>query len=194
MIVVVEGPSATGKTTWCRRHAPRWLPEAGRWSTDDILRYQIDRWRRALASDARGEVAVLDGDPFELYYSWAAWRVGNLSETDWEAAVETTRRHFVAGDYGLADLILYADPGEDELRRRREADNARSRRNFGLHTSMRPYLRQWYEAISRLDPTRVVWEHPADGLTADLLAIGPRPARPDPERFDVLIASLPAAP
>lgn len=194
MIVVVEGPSATGKTTWCRRHAPNWLPEPGRRSTDEILRHQIGRWRRSVASDARGEVVVLDGDPFKLYYSWAARRLGNLTEAEWDAVVEMTRRQFVAGDYGLADLVLYSDPGEDELRQRKEADNTRARRNFELHTSMTPYFRQWYEAVRCLDPTRVVWEHPSGGLTADLLAVGKRPSRSDPELFDVLLASLPAAP
>jgi hypothetical protein len=194
MIVVVEGPSATGKTTWCRRHAPRWLPEPGRWPIDRVLRYQVDRWRQAVALDAHGEIVVLDGDPFKLYYSWAAWRVGSLTETEWEAAVETTRRDFVAGDCGLADLVLHSDPGEDELRRRMEADHRRARRNFELNTSMRPYFRQWYETVRTLDPKRVVWEHPADGLTEDLLAAGRRPSRSDPGLFDELLARLHPAP
>ncbi len=43
---------------------------------DQILLYQVDRWRRAVAVDERGEVVVLDGDPFKLYYGWASWRVG----------------------------------------------------------------------------------------------------------------------
>lgn len=192
MIVVVEGPSATGKTTWCKQHAPQWLPEPVRGSSDDILRYQIDRWRRALDSDGRDELVVLDGDPFKLYYSWAAWRVGKLTDTEWGSVVDAARRHFVSGEHGLADLILYSDPGEDELRRRKEGDDTRSRRNFELHTNMRPYFRQWYEAMGRLDPTRVVWEHPADGLTADLLSVGRRPSRSDPQRLECLLSGLPA--
>lgn len=39
---------------------------------------------------------------------------------------------------------------------------------------MRPHLRQWHEAVRRVDPKRVGWEHPAAGLPKDLLALGPR--------------------
>ena len=134
---------------------------------------------------------MLDGDPFKLYYSWAEWRVGALDESDWEAKVEATRRQLINGDYGIADLVLYSDPGEVELRRRKKADRTRSRRSFERHTAMRPYFAQWYEAVSTLDPSRVVWEHPADGLSEDLLALGRRRSRSDPELFDRLLARLP---
>ena len=193
MIVVVEGPSAAGKTTWCKRHAGLWLPEPGRWPVEQVRQYQIDRWRQAVAADATGEVVVLDGDPFKLYYSWAAWRVGTLTDVEWTVVVETTRHHFVLGDYGLADLVLYSDPGEDELRIRKQADRTRTRRNFEQNTAMRPYFRQWYEAVKRLDPSRVLWEHP-DGLSDDVLALGPRESRSNPELFDRLILSLPSTP
>jgi len=191
MIVVVEGPSAAGKTTWCRRNASRWLPEPERGPIDQVLRYQIDRWRKAVAADAAGELVMLDGDPFKLYYSWAEWRAGALDESEWEARVDTTRRQFINGDYGVADLVLYSDPGEVELRRRKEADRTRSRRSFERHTAMRLHFAQWYEAVSALDPNRVVWEHPADGLTEDLLALGRRRSRSDPGLFDHLLARLP---
>lgn len=191
MIVVVEGPSAAGKTTWCRRHATWWLPEPGRGPIDRVLRYQIDRWRTAVAADAAGELVVLDGDPFKLYYSWAEWRTGAMNSSEWETTVEATRRQFINGDYGLADLVLYSDPGEGELRRRKEADHTRSRRGFERHTAMRPHFAQWYEAVSSLDPKRVVWEHPDHGLTEHQLAFGPRRSRSDPQLFDHLLARLP---
>lgn len=188
MIVVVEGPA--GKTTWCKAHAPQRLPESCRGSIDEILRYQIDRWRQATAADARGELMVLDGDPFKLYYSWATWIVGQITNSEWFEAVEATRRHFVAGDYGLSDLVLYTDPGESELRRRKRADATRTRRNFDLHTAMRPHFRRWYEAVARLDERRVIWDHPAEGLTEQLLAVGPRPTRSNPQLFDRVLANL----
>lgn len=191
MIVVVEGPSAAGKTTWCRRNSLRWLPEPGRGPIDEVLRYQVNRWRQAVAADAAGELVVLDGDPFKLYYSWAEWRAGALDRSEWEAVVATTRRHFIDGDYGLADVVLYSDPGEAELRRRKEADRTRVRRGFERHTAMRPHFAQWYEAVSTLDSNRVLWEHPADGVTAELLALGRRRSRSDPELFDRLLGALP---
>lgn len=191
MIVVVEGPSAAGKTTWCRRNASRWLPEPERGPIDQILRYQVERWHHAVAADAAGELVVLDGDPFKLYYSWAEWRTGALDESEWEATVETTRRQFIDEDYGIADLVLYSDPGEAELRRRKEADRTRSRRGFERHTAMRPHFAQRYQAVSTLDPNRVVWEHPAEGLSDDLLELRRRRSRSDPGLFDHLLARLP---
>jgi len=193
MIIVVEGPSAAGKTTWCAQHAGAWLPEPGRGPIEEVLRNQADRWRRAVAADAAGEVVVLDGGPFKLYYSWAAWRLGVMSKDEWDVTVETTRHQFVNGDFGLADLVLYSDPGEKELRRRKEADRTRSRRNFELHTTMRPFFRQWYESVSRLDPKRVIWEHPEEGLTQNLLSPGRRESRSAPQLFDRLLAGLPTA-
>ena len=194
VIVVVEGPSAAGKTTWCRDDASTWLAEPGRWPMEEILRYQIERWRKAVAADARGEIVVLDGDPFKLYYSWASWRVGHITDEQWSEALEAARHQFVEGNYGLADLILYADPGLEELRRRRDADATRLRRNFELHTSMRPHFRAWYESVAALDRHRVVWEHPDGGLTDELLAIGRRPERSDPRLFEKLLAHLEAEP
>lgn len=189
MIVVVEGPSAAGKTTWCRTHAPQWLPEPLR--SDDVLGYQIDRWRTAVA--AGPEVVFLDGDPFKLYYSWACWRIGRIDKPTWREEVRVARELFVGGDYGIADLILYADPGLDELYRRKAADTTRQRRNFEPHTQMRPYFREWYEAVADLDPRRVLWEHPTGGVSEDHLSVGPRPGRSDPDLFDHLLARLTVA-
>jgi hypothetical protein len=190
MIVVVEGPSAAGKTTWCRRHAPRALPEPGRWPMDEVRRYQLARWREALRADAAGEIVVLDGDPFKLYYAYAQRALGEITAAGWDAEVALFRPLVAAGDHGLADLVLYADPGDAELARRREADATRSRRNFARHTAMRPAFRRWYEGVSALDPARVVWEHPRAGLTADLLALAPRSPRSGADLFDRLLTAV----
>jgi hypothetical protein len=187
MIVVVEGPSAAGKTTWCRRHAPRWLPEPGRWTMAEILRYQRDRWRKAVDADTAGELIVLDGDPFKLYCTWAQRKLDQITEADWRDEVERFRRHFARNEYGLADLVLYADPPVDVLIRHKEADSTRTRRNFDLHIAMRPYFRQWYEAVADLDRARVLWEHPSIGITEALIKLGPRPARSGADLFDRLL-------
>ena len=78
---------------------------------DEVRRYQLARWREALRADAAGEVVVLDGDPFKLYYAYARRALGETAAADWDAEVALFRRLVVAGDHGLADLVLYADPG-----------------------------------------------------------------------------------
>jgi GTPase SAR1 family protein len=190
VIVVVEGPSAAGKTTWCRRHARRWLPEPGPWPMARVLAYQRSRWREALRADAAGEVVVLDGDPFKLYYPYAQRWLGEITTGDWDSEVARARRLVAAGDRGLADLVLYADPGAAELARRRDGDPTRSRRNFARHTAMRPAFRRWYEAVASLDPARVVWSHPDAGLTEDLLAVGRRDPRSGAGLFGRLLTAL----
>lgn len=158
---------------------------------DAVLRYQVDRWRQAVAHDGHGELVVLDGDPSKLYFSWALRQEGALSEGEWQQAIETVRTQFATGDLGLADLVLYSDPGEHELRRRKASDRTRSRRNFERNTALRSHFHRWYQSLSALDPARVIWEHPAGGLTDAHLALGSRPSRSDPELLDRLLEGLP---
>lgn len=94
----------------------------------------------------------------------------------------------VAGS-ALADLVLVSIPDGAELRRRRAADPTRRRRAFALHGRLAEPLREWYAAVERVDPGRVVWELPAGGLPAALPA--PRLDRCDPARLDAVLEALP---
>lgn len=148
-------------------------------------------------ADEAGEVVVLDGDPLKLWYAYAERVAGSIAESSWRAAVEESRRDVQRGDLGFADLVLYGDPGVDELRRRKEADATRTRRNFERHTAMVPSFRRWYEALAEIDatagePRRVIWEHPPTGLDGVLRSgrIEPRPARSDPGVLDAVLARL----
>lgn len=118
------------------------------------------------------------------------WRVGQTNDAEWREAAERGRKRFAFGDYGLADLVLYADPGIERLRRHKEGDLTRRRHNFDLHTSMRPYFQQWYESVANLDPDRVIWHHPTDGISADLLRVGRRPQRSSVKLLDRVLDRL----
>jgi hypothetical protein len=100
---------------------------------DEILRHQLARWQTAIDADREGELIVLDGDPFKLYYSWAERQLSLIPETSWLATVQRFRGHFARGEYGLADLVLYADPPLEELIWRKDDAtlNRRSRSNLG---------------------------------------------------------------
>ena len=163
------------------------VARAGQMGDEEILRYQRDRWRKAVDADTAGELIVLDGDPFKLYYSWAQRQLDHITEADWRDEVKGSRRQFALDEYGLADLVLYADPGVDVLIRHKKSDSTRTRRNFDLHIAMRPYMRQWYEAVADLDRARVVWEHPSSGITEALTKLGPRPDRSGADIFDRLL-------
>lgn len=76
------------------------------------------------------------------------------------------------------------------LRARQEADATRRRRSFALHSSLIEPLRSWYQAVDALEPGRVVWEFPANGVP--LPCPGLRPQRSDPARLDQLVSLLPS--
>lgn len=89
MILVVEGPSAAGKTTWCRQHTAaavtvaEYTPTGGEPDGSDLpaqaafwTTVNVARWAQALATEARAGIAVCDTDPLKLHYSWSLARIG----------------------------------------------------------------------------------------------------------------------
>jgi hypothetical protein len=201
VIVVVTGPSAAGKTTWCRQHfpentVPEYVP-----SSDDLpgpdpavqaafwSEINSRRWLQALHQERASAVAVCDDDPLKLHYSWSLARIGALSWQQWQAEVDAHRLAVAAGKLGFADLILVSVPAEEELRRRRDADPTRQRRNFDLHIRLIEPLREWYQAVERVGAARVLWELPPAGLPVGLPQ--PREDRCDPAVYDAVVAALP---
>jgi AAA domain-containing protein len=205
VIVVVEGPSGAGKTTWTRRHcdpavivaetsaveaaaapAQRDQPQA---AAEFWARLNSARWRQALRIEEAHGIAVCDSDPFKLHYPWTLWRTGHASRSDWTTELEASRRAFEAGRLGIADLMLVTIPDRDTLVRRRAKDKSRLRRNFDLHVQLTAAIDEWYRAIEQLDPGRVIWHLPAEGLPGKL---PPREPRSGIQLFDALLARLPA--
>jgi hypothetical protein len=203
VIVVVEGVSAAGKTTWCRTHFPELTvgeqqaaPELERrLPANDRERFWLARnaarWHEANRLESEMGLAVCDTDPFKLHYAWSLWRIGEIAENRWRLAASLAARAFEDASLGLADLFLIADASPTELRRRREADLhgiGRSRGKFELHLLLREALHDWYDAVERLDPGRVRLELPIDGR---LPAPEPRLPRSGRSLFDALLAELP---
>lgn len=201
MIVVVEGPSGAGKTTWCRTHGGAYalleappdhaaVPTEPEANARFWVERNVHRWKQVLARERRDGLVVVDVDPFKLHYVWTLWRSGQVSQREWELQREASRAAFSAGEYALADLYLVSDVAEASLRARRDADTKRQRRNFERHVLLRDSLRRWYRAIDELEPGRVRFGLPEAGLTPELLAIGPRRVRSSAELFETLLARL----
>lgn len=206
MIVVVEGPSAAGKTTWVRAHhaehevaeyrAADGDPEPGPDAhPEEQARYWAEvaarRWRLARIEEDRSGLAVCDSDPFKLHYAWGLWRIGKLAPVAWYAQARAYRRAFMTGRLGLADLTLVTIPFEAVLRERAGADPDRERSGLELHLRLAEPLRAWYEALATLDPDRVRWALPDGGLDGASLP-PPRPKRSDDALFNALMNALPA--
>jgi hypothetical protein len=204
VIVVVEGPTASGKTTWCRRFFPH--ATLGELPLTQELEDSLTprerhvawvegncrRWHQAFAIDERTGLVVCDTDPFKLHYTWSLWRLGKVGRDEWDLAVEGSRAAFAEQRLGIADLILVDVPSPEELRQRRERDRAetgRRRGRFEFHRDLGPSLREWYEAIDRLEEGRVRWQLPEGGVLDPLPA--PRDRRSGVGIFDMLMAELP---
>jgi hypothetical protein len=201
VIIVVEGPSGAGKTTWCRTHAGAHalleaLPDHATVPRDPhaVARFWVERnvarWQDVLAREARDGLVVVDTDPFKLHFVWTLYRTGQVSDVEWAMQRDVARDAFGSGRYALADVFLVSDVDDATLRARRDADPSRTRRNFERHVLLRDALLRWYSAIDRLEPGRVVFGLPPDGIGPDLLAKGKRATRSGLELFDHLMTEL----
>lgn len=195
MIVVVEGPSAAGKTTWAAENAAGLLiPESERPQTvleDPQVRARYwaqrgaRRWMRAIEVERSSGTAVCDTDPLKLHYAWSLWRIGEGGQEEFRQQAEAYRAQVLAKRLGFADAYLVSIPPDDALALRRSKDTRRRRRNFELHRRLGEPLREWYELVERLRPGSVVWtfpEHLADVRTPK------RSGRSDIADFDRLVA------
>lgn len=169
MIVVLEGPSAAGKTTsdtigtgggCCRAghvDPPARLEEAIAQFWTDI---NSKRWRTALHVEATAGIAICDTDPLKLHYDFCLRRIGEI---------RVDQMH--AGHRAARDAM-----SERRLGRRRRNDPSRIRHRFDLHLRLAEPLREWHEALEALDPGRVQWRYP-DAL----------PAVADRDRYDLAL-------
>jgi hypothetical protein len=201
VIIVVEGPSGAGKTTWCRTHAGanallEALPDHATVPTEPhaAARYWVERnvarWREVREREARDGLVVVDTDPFKLHYVWTLFQTGQASALQWTMQRDVARDAFASGRQALADLFLVSDIDDATLRARRDADPTRTRRNFERHVRLRDALLRWYRAIDRLESGRVVFGLPETGLAPDLLAKGKRATPSGLELFDRLMSEL----
>jgi len=203
VIIVVEGPSGAGRTTWCRTHAGAnalleplpdhsTVPNEPEAAARFWVERNVARWEAILAREARDGLVVVDTDPFKLHFVWTLLRSGQISELEWTMQRDAARDAFASGRYALADVFLVSDVDVATLRARRDADPSRTRTNFERHVLLRDSLLRWYRAIDRLEPGRVDFGLPAEGITPELIARGKRARRSGRELFDELIKELAA--
>lgn len=198
MILVVEGISASGKSTWCATHGPRHviaehrrLHDAPDRAADPLgaasfwAERNVARWQAALAVERAASYAVCDTDPLKLHYIWCLWQIGKATERDWLLELAATRQTIVDGRIGFADCYLVASIEPETARQRAVADQARRRRNFDLHVRLQPALLAWYSSLDAALPGRV-----NIGLPSTMPAIATKGARYDAAAFDTMVDSL----
>jgi hypothetical protein len=200
VIVVVEGPSAAGKTSWLARWPPdEVIPEHGRvvvppdrFADEAVFWSEMNaaRWAQALAVEARAGHALCDGDPLKLSYDYCLARIGELPWSRFDSGVAACSEAIRDRRLGIADAIFCSIPDEATLAARRAGDTSRRRRNFDVNRRLGPALADWYRALDDIDPGRVHWAFPEqvpvgipgarydDGLFARWMARLPRPSTP----------------
>lgn len=180
MIAVIEGTSAAGKTTWCLTNAPTlYVPEEPP---------SRERWGLALEIEREHGLAVCDTDPAKLYYDYALWRTGRLSNKQWASSCADTRGGFASDELGLPDLIFFAERDIETLERHRASDPARRRRRFYLHAELQPFFKEWWTAVDAVEPGRVSWRYPES--IAELRQRTPRAQRTGVDLFDAVLIQL----
>jgi hypothetical protein len=144
VIIVVEGPSAAGNTTWSTEHGVRNIvPEAGHVDppdnmTDDVhgefwTNANCELWAESITIEAERGVAVCDTDPLKLHYDYCLARVGATTWRRFDVSVKFALDAVSLRRLGIADPVLISVPNDEILTRQRNADLTRSRRNFELH-------------------------------------------------------------
>ncbi len=166
MIVVVEGISAAGKTTFASRYAPAVVEELRACSprTDDVAALgqywsglHSERWLHGLEIERIHDVVYFDTDPLKVHYAWCLWQVGENRRDEWIATVQATRDRIAQGQLGFADRVVFLEPSEEQVRQQKANDHTRRRSNFDGHLRLREPLRRWYELLEKMAPGRIVF-------------------------------------
>jgi hypothetical protein len=168
MIIAIEGPSAAGKTTWCRSYCPAGFVAAApekieapslfadpREVAEFWVNFNIERWQNALRLERERGIAFCDGDPFELRFSWAAWKAEEIPSTLFKIELPLYRRAIEEKRLGFADLVACLDAPIEELRRRAKADETRRRKRHELYLRMIPWMNAWAGAREQVLPGAV---------------------------------------
>ncbi|MDI6838226.1 MAG: hypothetical protein QMD99_21260 [Rhizobiaceae bacterium] len=202
MIVVIEGISAAGKTTWCRSHGPSYLipetypadrkaqPLTGVATAEYWTNWNAKRWGDALQMEREKGCAICDTDPLKLHYSWCLCQVGELPERQWELQLQATRRAFLEKRLGFADAYFVKVIDPLIAKQQCDGDTSRVRDRFDLHVRLQPFLIQWYARLDQAVGRRVRWTLPDKGLPTD--AILNNEFRYDIDVFDRFVSSLDA--
>lgn len=203
MIIVIEGISAAGKTTWCNANAGRALiaetfpadrhlqPPSGLNTAQYWTKWNAKRWKDALDMEASKGLAVCDTDPLKLHYVWSLYTIGVADASQWELQLDATRQALLAKTIGFADayFVKVIDPAV--ARRQRDRDRSRERTRFDLHVRLQQPLVEWYRRLDAVMGGIVSWELPVDGLSNTQPKHNKR--RYDIDAFDAFVLSLSTA-
>ena len=207
MIIVAEGISAAGKTTFARQFGDgHWVPEIpvkGTLPSVDApldehahfwVEHNVRKFQMALAIEREHGFVICDTDPMKIHYSWCMERAGFHWPDKFDRARVFVRKAIAAQRLGFADLYLVKKIEPDVARAQKEGDHTRRRGNFDQHLALQPHLIRWFETMEQIFPGRVRWQFPNhSALLSEVQNKTPEenPRRFDISAFDALVERLP---
>lgn len=193
-IICIEGASASGKSTVCRiletefgftripevnELYPRSPAESPTW----YFERQIDRWIMACDISSVGGSVILDGDPFQpVWYNWIFPDIGLQPIPD---VIRFYHEKVKSRVLRVPDKYYFLTTSELELRRRKESDQSRSRRNFEMHLRLIEPQMAYFTAMNDSAPGLVSVMESGDSrevaklIASDHLALQGKSCRSD---------------
>ena len=173
MIVVIEGISAVGKTTYSltfgAAHHVHEFPETGtppvaHAPAEELAQYWIEhnirRFQAALEVEAKHGFAICDTEPFKSHFDWCMAKAGFKNMDVFKAAMPLAREAIEQRRIGFGDLYFVKHLAPDLARAQKEGDLTRTRSRFDMHLALQPFLISWYEVLSEVLPGRVEFDFP----------------------------------
>jgi hypothetical protein len=172
MIIVVEGPSAVGKTSLLRTFpasqvvGEEWealgIPRGSgpeKPQSKDVQDFWVElhtmRWQKLLETKSSLGHAYADTDPVKLYYNFALVKRGYMEREVFERGFAQTEHAFLQSLLGFADHVIVLSAPPDILLQRKINDSSRHRSQFALHSHLGPLIEEYYTLLERLRPGTV---------------------------------------
>ncbi|MDX8046259.1 AAA family ATPase [Gracilibacillus sp. S3-1-1] len=160
-IICLEGASAVGKTSTSneltRMRNTYIVPEVNllferpTFATNTwYLERQVERWKIAREKQKDYELVILDGDIFQpLSYNWCF--DFKIYEQSLDAIYEFYQAEIRKGKIMFPDRYFYLYTSINNLKKRKENDKTRKRRNFETHIDIIEPHQRYYEALNQLE-------------------------------------------
>lgn len=159
-IIAFEGASAVGKSTTCRELERNYgafiIPEVNvlfeRPRNEHRTWYfekQVERWNMAVQKSQQYEIVILDGDIYQpLSYNWCFHF--DIFNQPLSLIENFYKEKLINREIGFPDQYFYLYTGDEELRKRKESDQTKKRRNFEKHLHISKAFQRYYENLNKV--------------------------------------------
>ncbi|QWH17673.1 chloramphenicol acetyltransferase [Bacillus mycoides] len=159
-IIAFEGASAVGKSTTCRELERNYgafiIPEVNflfeRPRNEHKTWYfekQVERWNMAVEKSHQHEIVILDGDIYQpLSYNWCFHF--DIFNQPLSLIENFYKEKLINREIGFPDQYFYLYTGDEELRKRKESDQTKKRRNFEKHLHISKAFQRYYENLNNV--------------------------------------------